>query len=245
MFAFGAGVLQAYRNDVANATPVNLGLLQDVSFDFDMTTKELYGQYQFPVAIARGTGKIGIKASVARISALVFSSIFFGTSLSTGQLVTAFAEAGSVPGSSAYTVTVANSATFVDDYGVVYALTGLPLTKVASSPAAGQYSVSAGVYTFASGDASAAVLISYTYTISGTGSRWTYSNQLLGTTPTFACSFYTTFQGKVWNIVFTKCVSGKLGLATKLEDFVIPNFEASAFADASGNVFTMSMAEAS
>jgi len=45
----------------------------------------------------------------------------------------------------------------------------LPLTKAASAPAAGQYSVAAGVYTFNSADANKAVLISYTYTITGTG----------------------------------------------------------------------------
>lgn len=246
MFAFGSGVLLGYRNDVANQTPINFGLLQDVSIDFDGTIKELFGQYQYPVAVARGTTKIGIKASVARISGLMFSSLYFGVSIATGQTLTAYGEAGTIPAPSGpYTITVANSANFVDDYGVVFALTGLPLKKVASSPATGQYSVSAGVYTFAAADASLGVLISYTYAVSGSGQKFTMSNPLLGTTPSFACSFYTTFQSKPFNIVFNNCVAGKLGIATKLEDFTIPNLEASAYADAAGNVFTMSMGEAS
>ena len=39
-----------------------------------------------------------------------------------------------MPAGSPYTVTVANAATFAADLGVVYAATGLPLTKVASAP---------------------------------------------------------------------------------------------------------------
>lgn len=246
MFAFGSGVLLGYRNDVANQTPVNFGLLQDVSIDFDGTLKELYGQYQYPVAVARGTTKIGIKATVARISGMVFSSLYFGVSIATGQTLTAYGEAGTIPASAGpYTVTVANSATFVADYGVVFTLTGLPLKKVASGPTTGQYSVSAGVYTFAAADTLLGVLISYTYTASGSGQSFTMTNPLLGTTPSFACAFYTTFQSKPFNIIFNNCVAGKLGLATKLEDFTLPNFEASAYADAAGNVFTMSTGEVS
>jgi len=61
-----------------------------------------------------------------------------------------------------YTVSVANA--FAVDLGVTYASSGASLTKVASNPALGQYSVSsAGVYTFAAADAGAAVKISYRY----------------------------------------------------------------------------------
>ncbi len=48
------------------------------------------------------------------------------------------------------------------DAGVVYA-SGTALVPVAANPSAGQYAVSAGVYTFAVGDVGAAVTISYGY----------------------------------------------------------------------------------
>jgi len=48
-----------------------------------------------------------------------------------------------------------------NDLGVVYAASGAALTPVAASPTTGQYSVSAGAYTFSSGDAGNAVAISY------------------------------------------------------------------------------------
>ncbi len=49
------------------------------------------------------------------------------------------------------------------DRGVSYASSGNPLTPVTGTPTAGQYNVSAGVYTFSPGDAGGAVLISYGY----------------------------------------------------------------------------------
>ena len=172
MYSFGSGVLLGTRTDIANATPVNFGLVQDVTIDETATIKELTGQFQRPVAIARGTIKTHGKAKVARISGMAFANLFYGVTPSAGQLATSFAEAGTVPATTPFTVAVANAATFVGDEGVLYATTGLPLTLVASAPAAGQYSVASGVYTFNSADAGKAILATYTYTVSGTGSPW-------------------------------------------------------------------------
>jgi len=88
MFAFGSGVLLGTRTDVANATPVNFGLVQEVQLDLQFTAKELYGQYQFPVAIARGQGKATGKAKMAQISGLAFNNLFFGGSPASGQVTT-------------------------------------------------------------------------------------------------------------------------------------------------------------
>ncbi|HZL59435.1 MAG TPA: hypothetical protein VFC38_07015 [Stellaceae bacterium] len=245
IYSFGSGVLLGQRTDVANATPVNFGLVQEVQLDLQFTTKELYGQYQFPLAIARGQAKAQAKAKLAQVSGLAFNALFFGQSLTSGELATSYGEVGTVPGSPAYTVTAANAASFVDDYGVVYAASGLPLAKVASSPAAGQYSESAGVYSFAAADAGKAVLLSYTYTMSGTGQMLTLANPLLGTTPTFQTQLYTSFQGKPVNLKLFNCVSSKLAFATKLEDFVIPELDFDVFANAAGNVLAWSFAEVS
>ncbi|MGB6176561.1 MAG: hypothetical protein WBF43_09540 [Methylocella sp.] len=245
MYSFGSGVLFGTRTDIANATPVNFGLVQEVTIDETATIKELTGQFQRPVAIARGTIKTTGKAKVARISGIAFSNLYYGFTPSAGQTATAFGEADSVPGSTPFTITVTNASTWVDDAGVLYATTGLPLTLVASSPAAGQYSVAAGVYTFNTSDAGKAVLINYTYTISASGQKWTVANELLGTTPTFKAKFYTTFQGQAISLQLNNCTANKLTFQTKLEDFIMPEFDFSCFADASGNVMTWSFAEVS
>jgi hypothetical protein len=245
MFSFGSGVLLGTRTDVANATPVNFGLVQEVQIDLQFAAKELYGQYQFPVAIARGQAKAAGKAKMAQVSGLAFNNLFFGASLAAGQLATSFAEAQSVPASTPFTVSAANAAAWQDDYGVVFAATGLPLTKVASAPAAGEYSVAAGVYTFNAADAGKAVLVSYTYTVTNAGQQLTLANPLLGTTPTFQAQLYTSFQGKPVNVKLFNCVSSKLAFATKLENFVIPELDFDIFANAAGNVLQWSFAEAS
>ena len=69
--AFGAGALWGNRTDVTGSGigPDQFGILQDVQIDWDWQTKELWGQFQFPVDIARGQGKITGKAKFAASSA--------------------------------------------------------------------------------------------------------------------------------------------------------------------------------
>lgn len=245
MYSFGSGVLLGTRTDVANATPTNFGLVQEVQLDISFSQKELYGQFQVPVAIARGTAKFTGKAKLARISGMAFNNLFFGQSLVSGQLATAFGEAATVP-ASPFQYTVVNAGSFVDDYGVLYASSGLPLTKVASAPAVGQYSVSTGgVYTFNTADSGKGVLVSYTYTVAASGQQVIYANQLLGYTPTFQAQLYTTFQGQPLNLKLFNCTSTKLGFATKIDDFVVPELDFSIYANAAGNVFQWAFGEVS
>ena len=245
MYSFGSGVLIGTRTDIVNATPVNFGLVQEVTIEEAATVKELYGQFQHPVAIARGTIKTTGKAKVARISGLAFASLFYGVTPVSGQIATAFAEAAIVPAAAPYSVVPANSATFGDDAGLLYAATGFPLIKVASAPSAGQYSLSAGVYALSAADAGKALLLTYTYALPSGGQKFSITNQLTGTTPTFAAQFYTTFQGQAVSLKLNNCTSSKLSLQTKLEDFVVPELDFSCFADPTGTVMTWSFAEAS
>jgi hypothetical protein len=237
MFSFGSGVLIGTRTDVANSTPVNFGLIQEVTLDLSANTKELYGQYQYPVAVARGTTKVTGKAKAAKISGLAFANLYHGVTPTAGQTSTVIAEAGAVT-----TVTYAGAqTTAVEDLGVIYAATGLPLTKVASGPVTGQYSVTVVsgtiTYTLATADpGKGAILVSYTYTIPTVGQQILVPNQLLGTTPTFSCKLFTTFQGSNISVQIFNAVASKLSFGTKLEDFVMPDFEFSCFANPAGNV---------
>jgi hypothetical protein len=246
MYVFGSGVLQGQRTDISNSAPVNFGLVQDVTLDWSFDLKEGYGQYQWPVVLARGKGKATGKAKVLRASGYAIGNLFFGLAPTAGQTATSFAESHPIP-STPYQITVTQSATYVADYGVVYNATGLPLTEVASSPATGQYSVntSTGVYTFAAADTGLTVLISYTYTIASTGLTISITNQLMGTTPTFSGNFYTTFQGKAVTINLPNCVSSKLNFAGKLDDYTMPEFDFGVFASAANVIGTWSFGEAS
>src|ERR1700746_1030941 len=175
--SFGSGAIWGERTDATGSGigPRQFGVLQEIQIDFDWSDKELYGQRQFPIAIARGQGKITGKAKFAQILGLLYSDIFFGLTPATGQFAVAQLEAATVPATTPYTVIPANAANYNADLGVVYAATGKRFNRVTTPAAAGQYSVNfaTGVYTFSSADASAAVLISYTYNIATSGNRLT------------------------------------------------------------------------
>ena len=245
MYSFGSGVLIGTRTDVSNATPVNFGLVQEVTIEEQASVKELYGQFQHPIAIARGTVKTTGKAKVARISGLAFANLFYGVQPAPGQLATAYAEAAAVPAATPYAVAPANAATFADDLGLIYAATGLPLTRVNGTPAAGQYALGSGSYTLSAADAGKPLLLNYTYAGANAGQSFPVVNQLFFFNDTFSSEFYTTFQGQGVSLKLRNCTSSKLSFGTKLEDFVVPEFDFSCFADATGTVMSWSFAEAS
>lgn len=243
MYQFGSGVL--YGRSLVNspATPVRFGALQDVSFDISFSAKELFGQNQFPLAVGRGTGKITGKANFAQFNAQAYNDLFFGLSNpATGSTITATAEAKTI---TANIATATNNATYLRDLGVTLASDGSVFTRVTSAPVGQQYSANetTGVYTFNNTQNGLAVLLNYQYSDAANGKLITITNQLLGNAPTFLAAFTQTFQGKKQTFVLNSCMSSKLSFATKLEDFVIPSFDFMAFADAGGNIGTMSLDE--
>lgn len=251
--SFGAGALWGNRTDVTGSGigPDQFGILQDVQIDWDWTTRELWGQFQFPVDIARGQGKIVGKAKFARIFGAIYGDLFFGQTPATGQLTVSENEAAIVPASSPYTIIVANAANYADDLGVFYASganAGNRFTRVTTPSSAGQYSVNlaTGIYTFAAADAGAALLVSYLFNTTA-GKKLVLTNQLMGYTPTFKATFYTTktTQGvpAALALVLNACTAAKLSLPTKTDDYEIQEFEFSAFADATGAIGTLSVNE--
>lgn len=232
-YVFGTGDL--FFTALAGQSPLKIGALQDVSVDFSSDVKQLFGQNQFPLDVARGKTKIEGKAASGNVDVTSFNQFFFGQSTSTGETVRAINEPGTVPAMSMYTVTVAEAATFVQDLGVYDAATGLPLTQVAAMPAAGQYSVSnVGVYTFNMAQASGDMLFNYLYEETGTGNTMIINNQLMGTTPKFRLVLSQIYNGQTFTLVLYSCVAEKLSLPLKQDDYLIADFSFQAQANAAG-----------
>lgn len=241
---FGPGVAICRRTDIANGVAVNVGFAQELSLELSGTTKELYGQYQYPLVAARGTVKATGKLKAATLSGLAWNNLFFGQSFTSGGYVWNIDEAQTIPGTP-FTVTVTNAATFDADLGVKYAASGLPLQRVtAGSEATGKYSVtetggSKGKYVFATGDTAANVLITYSSTTAA-GQSLIVQNQLIGSTPTFQLDFYTNLNqpsAKAFAVRVYQCIGSKIApLSAKLEDFTMPEFEFSFYANASQQV---------
>ncbi len=117
-----------------------------------------------------------------------------------------------------------------------YNLSTSPGTIAAEATTAGT------AYLFAAADVGLGVLIDYLYTSATGGTRIAMSNQLMGTTPTFMGVFSANVGGKIATLKLNACVSNKLAIASKLEDYAIPEFDFEAMCDASGNIGNFSVA---
>ena len=245
MINFGAGKLIAVPTSladgtaIANPTPVVLGTMQDISLDLSVEIKTLYGSKRYPIAVGQGKGKTEIKAKYAEIDGGILGSLFFGKAATAGIKAAVFDSAGTIPATPfQLTMTPPSSGTYVSDLGVMFDATGVQLTRVASAPATGQYSVNAatGVYTFAAADTGKVVNISYEYSATAGGQVWTMTNETMGYTPSFTLLLQNGYDGKNPVCKLNRCVSGKLSLPLKSDDFAIYDFEAEAFADAAGSL---------
>lgn len=250
MFTFGSGTIWASQtidaegNAVATPQPIMLGTVQEVSVEISGETKTLYGQNQFPVDVARGPGSISGTIKTASFSAKAFNSVYFGTSITASGKRAVAATAGTAIQA---TVTITPAAgTFAGDLGVVSVETGEPFARVASTPAAGQYSVdeASGVYTFNSADAGKGnAYISYLYTTGASVKNpetIKVMNLAMGHAPKFKLVLQQSRDGKNAVLTLPACVADSLKLTYTNDDFSVPEISFSACADASGQVFEWS-----
>lgn len=241
----GTPTIDINGNAISTPTPTQFGILQECSVDFSFDIKELFGQYQFPVAIGRGKGKIGGKAKFAQLSGLMLNNLVFGQSFTNISISSFVDTTGTAIPATPFTITptVPNSGTWLVDMGVTYA-DGRSLQRVVSNPTTGQYSVAAGVYTFAAADTGVVVKINFQYsTTSLIGKKITLSNNLMGYAPMFRADLYIPYQGKNFVLTLNNCTSSKISFPTKLDDFFVPEFDFSASADSSNNIGTLSLSE--
>ncbi len=249
---FGTGTLwgtpltDASGNAIINPTPVTFAVLQECSVDFSFDLKLLYGQQQFAVDAARGKGKVSGKGKAAQISGALFNNIFFGQGLSSGLIDDYHDVTGTaVPASSPYQITVAppSSGAWSNDLGVRNS-NGVQLVRVSASPITGQYTVASGVYTFAAADTGATMYIDYQYTSSVAGAQKSViANLPMGAAPTFILDVSMPYKTKKLTWRFGQAMSNKLSIATKMDDFVIPEMDFDMFADANNNLCTWSISE--
>jgi len=230
-------------NNVSNPTPARAYVPQDMSIDFKQTTKELYGEKKFAVAVAAGelsvTGKVTMGAAQPRL----LNDLLVNGSATTGsQILEQDKESGTITAGS---VTVANSATWTTDLGVMKSSDGTIFTRVASAPAAGQYSVAAGVYTFNVGDNGTVVLISYLYTANTAGTeKVTMTNQAMGPAGAFTAVMVFLY-GTAQNVLtLNNAIATDHALATKLGDWTKPTFGFMASTDATDTLGTFAFAQA-
>jgi hypothetical protein len=235
VFGSGTAIAKPFGALAAgNPTPLQLATLQEVSVDISASQKELMGKQQFPVAIARTAGKVNIKIKWASFYAKALNDLFFGSTVSTGQRIGVIDEAHTAAAS--VTITPPSSGTFVEDQGVVDASAN-QMTKAASNPPVGSYSVNegTGAYTF-NASQTGTLLISYVYSITG-GAAVSVANKPMGSMPIFEMWLHNSQYGNNISWRFPNCILSKIALNFKNEDWGVPDVEGGAFSDASGNIF--------
>jgi hypothetical protein len=252
MYLFGSGLLwgtpltDASGAALATPTPLIFGTLQDTEIDIKFELKQLHGGNQFAVAVGRGKGQVSGKCKLADIRAGFFETIVFGVAGSAGLNGAVFDTVGVAVPASPFQVTVTPpaSGTWAADLGVIDSATGRQYTRVASAPATGQYTVAAGVYTFAAADTGRVLYVNYRYTAASTvARRMAITNLPMGYAPTFRADFYGPYQGKSAVLTLNNCISEGIKITAKNDDFAVPEMGFQAFADASGTVGVLSISE--
>lgn len=223
-FTFGVGDLSIVG---ADGFTRKIGTLQEVSIEFTKELKHLRGNKGYAITTAEAAKEIKGKIGMAEIDLDAYNAIFFGeASVATGSKVPIKNELGTIP-TTPFTITPANasggSKSFDMDQGVIFADTGVALTRVTASPVTGQYSVNTttGVYTFAAADTGKKVLISYVYGDTATGQTLTINNRDMDVAPTFILTATSKYDGKTVVMKLFAVTSTGLSMPFKLDDFSV------------------------
>jgi len=246
MFQFGIGGIWVNPTGgvtAANPTPYELLTVQDVSVDISQDLKELVGQNRYADDVAPAQMKISGKFTPGRIDIGLFNQIFFANVETAGIKQIVKDEAGTV-GTTPYTYLVSQKTNFLTDLGVRYAANGMALIRVLATPTVGQYTVSAGTYTFSAADTNAAILVSYVFTAATTGYTVSLINSLMGYGPIFELWVSEPYQSSPAGVAPAApngihlycCRLSKLNQALKNTDYLKPEMDFSAFSNAAGQV---------
>lgn len=250
-YVFGSGVgwctpLTDYTGAaITNPTPFLIAGMQDVSIDLSADQKMLYGSSAFPIAVARGKQKFDVKIKNAQVTARIWNSIFFGQTLAAGIYDAVIDSTGTPIPTTPFQITPTPPSSGTWGYNLgVRGSDNLPYARVASGPTTKQYSVSAGVYTFATADTGNTVYIDYNYTATSTvAQKLLIGNPVMGQTPTFQFDMKIPYNGNSLNLTLLSCVATKMSLGTKLDDFTMPEFDFSGQAPGAAAIGTMSWSQ--
>lgn len=248
---FGSGVLfgiPTAGNLATNPTPMQFGILQEVTLDIKADLKKLYGMLQAPLAKARGKLDVTGKGKIASVDPMFYSQLYFGQPTTAGVSRPVFNEAQAAASSVA-----PNNTTATKDLGVIVTggtgfSVGTQLTAIQSgTPTTGEYkftpatsggSPTPASYAFAAADVSAGldVALSYCWPDSTHGTTLHVTNQLMGFAPEIQALLYSNFRGNMLGVLLYSCVLGSFSIPTKQEDFWVSDFDFDASCDANGNL---------
>ncbi len=197
---FGSGILLLNPNAgnlVTNYTPVKPLTIQDVKIEQKGKIESLLGQNQYPDDTATGDKTGTFEFAMGRNDYFLLNEIFNADTVATGGTSVVYNEVHAIPATPyQITPTPPGSGTFATDLGVTVTLNNQEMVRLPSgTPAAGQYTVTAGVYLFSAADHTSAlsVAISYSYTLAA-GNTYQINNQVQGYGPAFEAYLVETYE---------------------------------------------------
>ena len=224
---FGSGKLFLKHPTTNQAYQV--GLLSDVSVNFEGSTKTLSGGNQFPIATVMTSKKVSGKASFAQIDGRLVAALMSG-SVTTGRIV----QNDYTTTTSSLTVPTGSGA-FDRDLGVI-AADGTPMALTGSAPALYAYSRTGNVYTFNASEPAGAI-VSCTLTTTS-GSTLAVNNLPQGTQTLFSLFLQEKdSDGDLLGFELFQVVIPNLNFAFKQEDFAVQDITFEAQAKADGSVY--------
>lgn len=233
---FGSGELYVFTP----TTPIQVRKcsdLKNISIEIQAETIKAYGSKGYPIAVADGKRSISGKATIQTFQPDLMASVLNGTLTNSSAPVTV--QTGTI---SSTTIAVSGGGATTIDFGLKIA--GVPATRVASGPAAGEYSYSAPNFTVAAGDNGKAYELSTMTPNASTGYKLTGGNPTMGVSNTYKLVLAVTdaVTGQKGNLTMyaAKFLSSSLPFAS--EDFTGIDISWDAFADSSGNTFELSVA---
>jgi hypothetical protein len=240
-FGPASTVVTANNPITSPATPFTI-LSNQVKVSEKANLIELHGTSQYALAVAGGKKSIDVEITAATYDFEALGAAYFNQVPVTSLVPLAYrqyatADQPYVIATGTITYVVPNSGTWAVDQGVVWATgpnAGLPAGKATSSPAVGQYSVSAGTYAFNATDDTNSVNINYDYTTTATGAGQviTRINQLLGVTAncTVALTGINPITNKLGLLTLPNVVFASLDITeADLEKFWMPKLTGKAF----------------
>jgi hypothetical protein len=217
-FQFGIGevfLIPTGGNTANNPTPQQAFTIQDVTFDITRKNVKLMGQNQLPDDVAPSDMEGKGELTVGALSIDMFNQVMFGEASTTPGIQNIQPnEAHTIPPNPGpYTVSVTHASAFTKDAGVIYASTTnagaarQQFERVTGAPAAGEYAVSAGVYTFNAADANTPVAISYIWS-ENVGETLLVTSHLQGFGPVVEMWLRQPYKGKNGIHIFAARLSG-------------------------------------
>jgi hypothetical protein len=204
----------------ANPTPIPFALIDGLTIGVKPEYATYDGQWIHTKVVALKSAKTSGKIDTIQIFAGPLAQIF-GATPSAGSQIPVIAELKTGLSGAAYTV--ANGATFATDCYVLNLSDGIQMTRVASGPTAGQYSVNTttGAYTFNATDNGKNFAFTYTYTSASVGKTLDIVNTTGGIVTGFQLvGFAPSTNGKPLGVKVYNAFFDDYSLTLKADDFV-------------------------